>query len=196
MSDLSLSETMAVLEPHLEDIDACLRRGFERYGEYPPEIVADHGHRSTTCCIYDHQLMLARKILDPKPGISIIHVKGLEVINFYDRVLMRFKKVNSAGRGRNLQTEQQKIFDRQLSLPGLPPKATRVVAGYNTILFGTAIRKVLISCPLGRTNLWCVQVVLTEEAKWVDITPERFPGTEGFRRYKKNTGTDDAGRQV
>lgn len=193
MSDLSLAQTMTVLEPHLEDIDACLRRGFERYGEYPPEIAADHSHRSTTCCIYDHQLMFARKILDLKQGVSIIHVKGLEVINFNDQVFMRFKKVNSAGRGRNLQTKQQKIFDRQLTLPELPPRATRVVAGYNTILFGTAIRKVLISCPLGRTNLWCVQVVLSEEARWVDITPQRFDGTEGFRSYEEGTGTRDAG---
>jgi hypothetical protein len=183
---------MAVLEPHLEDIDACIRRGFDRYGEYAPEHVADHGYRATTSCIDDHQIMLARKILDPKPGVRVIHARGLEVVNFHDRVCLRFKKVNGAGRGRNLQTDQQKRFDRQWSLPGLPPSATRVVAGYNPTVAGTEIRKVLISCPLGRTNLWCVQLVLTDEAKWVDITPSRLDGTEPFIRPEEKTGRSDA----
>lgn len=196
MPDLSLADTMAVLEPYLEDIDACIRRGFATYGEYAHEHVADHSYRATTSCIYDHQIMLARKLLEPKSGVTVVNARGLEVVNFHDRVCLRFKKVNGAGRGRNLQTDQQKRFDRQWSLPGLPPSAIRVVAGYNPTAAGTEIRKVLISCPLGRTNIWCVQLVLTEQAKWVDITPARFEGTEPFVRPAEHKGPSHAGSRV
>ncbi|HMR29753.1 MAG TPA: hypothetical protein PKA13_02560 [Geminicoccaceae bacterium] len=183
MSDLSLTETMEVLNPYLEDIDACLRGGVGTYKSYDARNIAEHTERATRACIHDHQIVLARRLLVGRPGVAALNVRGLVVLDFHGQVCLRFKKVNGAGRGRNLQTMQQRLFDRQIEMPGLPKAATRVVAGYVTDAAGLDVRQVLISCPLGREILWCVQVGLDRDKRWEDITPVRIPGTERFTRY-------------
>lgn len=187
MADSSLLECMEVLDPYLEDVDWCLRDGFGFYRSYPEEIVAEHDDRAATASIYRHQLMRARKRLAAHAGVNTIEVRGLWVIDFHGRVNMRFKKVNSAGRGRNIATEQQKKFDGQADIPGLPSSAIRVTAGYQADAALTSINKVLISRPLGRDIVWCVRVALGVDARWIDITPE-FPDVGPRERRDKKSG--------
>jgi hypothetical protein len=72
----------------------------------------------------------------------------------------------------------------------LPAKAIRVVAGYKADAALTSIDKILIARPFGKGVVWCVQVVLGTDARWVDVTPDRLPGTEKFekRGKKPNSG--------
>jgi hypothetical protein len=189
MADPSLLECMEVLNPYLEDVDWCLRDGFGFYRSYPDEIIAEHDDRAATSCIYRHQLMRARKRLAAHSGVNTIEVRGLWVVDFHGRVNLRFKKVNSAGRGQNIATEQQqRMFDAQADIPGLPSQAIRVVAGYKADAALTSIDKILISRPWGRGIMWCVQVVLGTDARRVDITPERIAGTERYDKRDEKAG--------
>jgi hypothetical protein len=128
------------------------------------------------------------------PGVNVLNIQGLEVVNFLGIACVRFKKVDGAGRGRNIDTMQQRRFDRQLPLPGLPAAAAHLVAGYKPDISRSGIEKVLIACPLGWTTLWTVQITLSEEKKWVDITPLRFTGTERYQRPSEGgTASGDEG---
>jgi hypothetical protein len=100
------------------------------------------------------------------------------------------KKVNEHGASRsNQSTAQARNFDRQLSLPGVPPAATRLTFGYEPDPAFSRIERVIVSCPLGATILWAAQVVVLDSAhaNWVDITPRRLEGTERVIRFRDRT---------
>jgi hypothetical protein len=190
-----LEAVMPCLEPYLAEIDGVIRDGFARLWTYDPAVLADYDDAAAAKCIHRHVIMLARQRLDPKPGVNVINVQRLEIVDFHGQACVRFKKVNGAGRGRNIVTLQQRRFDRQLPLLGLPPAAVHLVAGYKTNAANSEIEKVLIACPMGSTTLWTVQVVLSQQSKWEDITPLRFPGTERYRRPDEgDAASDNAGR--
>lgn len=181
----SLTKCMEILDPYLEDLDWCLRDGFARYRTYPEDIIAEHDNRAATSCIYSNQLFRARQILQVKERINIIDLQGLWVVDFMGHVNLRFKKVDSSGKGRNAETKQQIKFDNQEDIPGLPAKAIRVIAGYQAEPSLTRIEKILVSRPHGKSVEWCVQIVLETGTRWVDITPEQIPGTERSKKQGK-----------
>jgi hypothetical protein len=98
---------------------------------------------------------------------------------YRDVAVIRLKKVNGAGRGRNLLTRQQEDYDAQKPFPELPPEAVRLVAGYQPDAAFSGVERVIISRPLHKTIYWAAQVVVMDDAlAWTDITPPRFSGTE------------------
>ena len=68
--------------------------------------------------------------------------------------MLRFKKLDGKMRGRNYQTRQQVLFTLQLTLPGWPADATRLVAGYQLDTPEVDIDQLLITCPIGRKVEW------------------------------------------
>jgi hypothetical protein len=109
-------------------------------------------------------------------------VRGLHLLNVHDKVLIRAKKVDENGRHRNSDTAQQRAFDAQEDLPGLPPAAARLVIGYQPDPAFSEVERVIVRRPLGR---WVSQILETDEtATWEDITPVELPfGTIRRRRH-------------
>jgi hypothetical protein len=88
-------------------------------------------------------------------------------------VWARAKKADENGRHRNADTTQQRAFDGQLDIPGLPKEAARVVIGYQPDAAFSTVERVTIRRPLGR---WVSQLVeMDEGCGWVDITPTELP---------------------
>jgi hypothetical protein len=130
-------------------------------------------------------LLEIRRRLDGQHGCNLLDVRGFHVLNYRDEAVLRFKKVDSSGRHSAYQTDQQKEFDDQKTIPGIPPAAVRLTCGYQNSPSGDAIERIIIARPMGRSILWTSQVtVIDAAADWVDITPERLPGTGrvDFRR--------------
>lgn len=187
-SDLNVGRCMTALEPFLARIAGCIRRGFGKYRGYPVALRADHDNRAAASCVHAHILTEVAGDFIDVPGAVVLNARGLRVLNIRDRIVGRFKRVNEEGRSRSYPTDQLRKFDRQVPLPLIPTAAARVTFGYEPDLAFSEIIRVLVSCPLGPTILWCVQVEMDTSgaATWRDITPRRLPGTERFRRY----GTD------
>lgn len=188
-SDLNLDRCMRALDPFLRRIADCVERGFAKYQTYP-ECRAEHDDRAAANCVHAHILTEVSTEFIDTPGAAVLNARGLRVLNIGDRIVGRFKKVNEEGRSRSYPTHQAINFDRQLPLPIIPSAATRVTFGYEPDLAFSKISRIVVSCPMGETILWCAQICPNETggATWQDITPRRFPGTERFRRY----GTDDS----
>jgi hypothetical protein len=116
---------------------------------------------------------------DGEAGHHFLNVRGLDLLNYCDLAVVRLKKVNGACRWRNYQTPQQQDFDDQKPFGEFPPKAVRLVAGYEPDPAFSTIDRVIISRPMGKSILWAAQVVILDDAPtWVDITPARLDGTE------------------
>lgn len=175
-------DCMARIEPILKILHDCLYDGMAFYqdiGNYSLEAVAQQRERTVAGCVNDHAFHRLRELLEGREGCHFPSIRGLEILNYRSIALIRVKKVNGAGRGRNASTKQQRDYDAQLPLLGIPPEAVRLVAGYQPDPAFSSVQRVIISRPLGKTILWLAQVVITEEAvSWIDITPSRLPGTD------------------
>jgi hypothetical protein len=147
---------------------------------YSAEVVAQHRDRTAANCVYDHGFHRMREELDGAPGCHFLRIGPLlEVLNYHDLAVLRLKKVNGAGRWRNYPTKQQRDFDDQKPLPGLPPEAVRLVVGYQPDPSFSLVERAIVSRPLGKTILWTAQIVVVDDTcSWIDITPSRLAGTE------------------
>jgi hypothetical protein len=185
-------EAMALIEPILKVLYDCLYDGMAFYQDpenYSAAAVAQQRERTVAGCINDHAFHRLRETLGAKKGCRFPRLRGLEVLDYEGKALIRIKKVNGAGRGRNAATKQQRDYDAQLPLPGLPPEAVRLVAGYQPDPAFTSVQRIIISAPLGKTIAWASQVVIVEEgASWIDITPSRLPGTDRTDFGERSSG--------
>jgi hypothetical protein len=178
--DNDLTRCMNLIEPLLVDLHEGWEAAHRLYREeYPPNVLAEHTDAVAAACVRAHQWMEVERRLDGKPGVSLLDIRGLKVINFRDQAVIRLKKLDAAGRHSNYQTQQQKDFDGQETLPGLPPEAVRLTSGYQLDVTGQTIERHMIARPMGRAVTWTAQVnVIDAKAAWIDITPRRFAGFE------------------
>jgi hypothetical protein len=174
-------DCMARIEPIIKVLHDCLLDGMAFYQDpenYSAAAIAQQRERTVAGCVNDHAFHRLRELLEGKTGCRFPNIRGLEVLDYQGTALVRLKKVNGAGRGRNAITKQQTNYDAQLPLPGLPPEAIRLVAGYQPDAAFNFVQRVIISRPLGKTILWAAQVVIAEDdISWIDITPARLPET-------------------
>lgn len=96
----------------------------------------------------------ARAAFTGRQGVRIGDRRGfLELL--IGRYVLRFKKLDRKGLSRNVLTDQQREwFNVQLSLPGMPPEAVRLIAGYQLDVFQSKINAVLLTRPKLRAVEW------------------------------------------
>jgi hypothetical protein len=188
--DADLTRCMQIIEPLLLDLCEGWEVAVSRYrDEYPPAVLAEHDDSVAAACVRSHQWMEVQRRLDGKPGIALLNINGLKVINLRDQAVIRLKKLDARGRHSNYQTKQQREFDGQEPLPGLPPAAVRLTSGYQLDASGEAIERHIVARPMGRSIAWTAQVhVVDTAASWVDITPRKFAGFERTDFRKRRAG--------
>ena len=176
------TRVMAALEPHFPRIYPIFTNALTVYrDEYPSGVRVEHSDRTAANVIYDHVLAGFQREFMGEAGFTFLGLRGLMVLNIRDVIVARFKKVNEDGIHRNLQTKQQKDFDRQADIPGLPPAATRIVLGYQPDAAMSLVERVTVRDPF---NGWAAQIVEADaEYTWEDITPAALALThKGGRR--------------
>lgn len=178
--DDDLTRCMKIIQPLLPELYEGWEAAMRRYqDEYPAAVLAEHTDTVAAACVRTHQWMEVQRRLDSQPGVKSMDLNGLKIINWRDEAVIRLKKLDRSGRHANYQTQQQKDFDRQQPLPGLPPAAVRLTSGYQLDAAGQAIERQIIARPMGRNILWTAMVNVTDTvASWEDITPRRFAGFE------------------
>lgn len=179
--EIDQNEAMEAAGPILPVIYGILDDAVAFYfGEaYSAAARAEHDERATANCIYSHAEKRMISATETVNGLHPIRLRGLTVLNYQDRALSRFKKVNADGRHSNYQTKQQRDYDDQRTLPGIPEPAFRLTAGYQLDASGSALERIMIARPIGRNVFWTAQVTMIDGvASWQDITPRRFGGTE------------------
>jgi hypothetical protein len=179
---------MKLAEPLLADFHGLWHHAFEQYTKYPTEFTAEHDNTTMANCIRSHAWTEVVRRFEGKKGFNLLRLGRLNLLLHRHETVWRFKLVDSSGRRSNYQTEQQKDYDDQLPLPGLPTEAVRLTSGYKLDEASHAIERIVVARPIGREIEWASQVNMDgSSASWEDITPVRLPGTErmDFRRRTK-----------
>lgn len=171
---------MAVLEPQFAILTDIYRSAVDLYNEgTSPRIRAEHTSRAALNSIYSLVWKGYEREFGEMPGFHLLNVRGLNVLNIGDQLVVRAKKVDANGRHMNNPTQQQKDFDRQVQLEGLPPEAVRLVVGYELDPAYSTVERVIVRHPMGS---WVSQIVTIDDVYlWEDITPSRLPLRGGAR---------------
>lgn len=148
---LSMDEVSNLLEPHFDRLYKCASAGINQYQkQYPNRPI----HRSRTRANIAHDLMIdaARQEFDGVAGARIIDIssKHLTILDFDEKVVVLFKKLDGGRTPRNYPTKHAKgLMGGTLDLPGITPAATVVVVGYTLNLEETKVARVSIVRPKG-----------------------------------------------
>jgi hypothetical protein len=157
---LSAETAKLLLAPYLASVRTCITAGWnawKEFGDVAPGLRVPLSKRSRASFVYDHIASSVRSQFDGMDAVSLRDKGGfltLEIEGDESRAILRFKKLDRAMRGRNYQTRQQVLFSLQLTLPGWPADATRLVAGYQLDAPEVEIDQHLITCPIGREVNW------------------------------------------
>lgn len=174
---------MTVAEPMLLILHSILDESVDFYfsENYSDAARAEHTARAMKNNIYAHAETRAYQKESDTPGLNVLDVRGLKVLNYLDKVVFRLKNVNAEGKHSNNDTQQQRDFDDQLPLEGLPDAAIRLVAGYQLDEAGLSLERIMVARRIGRNVVWTAQISVIDEAvEWEDITPQRFTGTDAI----------------
>lgn len=175
MPEWTQDQAMSQLDPIFDKLDAIGRGGLARYQQTPAELRIEHDSRAAASCVYSHMVVLADELLADQPGVVFKVINGLKVWIVGERATIRFKKMDKEGRWSNATTQQQRNFDRQLPLPGIPYPPLNLVVGYVPDPLRTEVERVQVAKPRGKAIDWCAAIIPTSEhiagqPRWVDIT--------------------------
>jgi hypothetical protein len=175
--DPEQARVMALLAPHLRRFFPIFGAAVDLYNsDVSNRARAIHSGSAIAHVVNDHVWAGLEAEFADEPDFHFLNVRNLKLLSIRDELLIRAKKVDENGRHQNADTAQQRAFDAQQDIPGLPPAATRLVIGYQPDEAFSEVVRVTVRRPLSR---WVAQIVETEdECSWEDITPVELP----FRR--------------
>ena len=158
---LSADEAQKILDPHIEDLRACLRIGWDAWQtltDEMPVVGVRTSNRTRAGIVYDAIATEARKRFHNRPGVHVMSELGFLIVIFDGRLALRFKKYRSGLRTSNVATHQQLSFSWQAEMDGMPPAATKVVAGYLLNHLQDDIARMAITCSFGPDLRWTIDI--------------------------------------
>lgn len=186
MTEWTMIDAMASLDPILDDLDVIARGGLAKYRQYPPELLVDHDARAAASCIYCHMVADAEARLSDRADVVPKNVRGLKVWIVGQVAVIRFKKMDEDGRSRNYPTKQARAYDKQAQLPGLPSPPLNLVVGYLPDPTETEVLRVQVARPLGKGIDWCTALVPATELEVGSLVGS----TCLVRRVRESNGAD------
>jgi len=194
-------EALRILGPYLKRIERCIDRAWADLERMPTLIAAHMSPRSRACIVNDQTVLYAREEFQNDSGVAFLKGRGgLFLLGIAGAFLLRFKKLRSNLRSSNIHTQQSFAFVNQAEIPGLPD-VTRINAGYILNRMQTAIANKYVTCPVGKTIRWDIDLADFAVRSNVASMPETFPQaakprTRVVPKNTKDTGTSRRTQQA
>lgn len=151
--------------------------------------------RARANLVYDFAIGEARSTLDGREGLVLTEERGFLAVNVDEKLLLRFKKYRKGLATSGISTRQKRLFDyQQLSIAGME-QVTGIIAGYELDEFQREIKRVAITCRMGTSLVWAIDVARPEVSTVVPIgTPdEARPKTEVRSAMRKEEESSQEG---
>lgn len=151
--DLTETEAQALFEEYRHLFVRCFEEAWDEYNDdaqYSREQRAKHSKRTKANIVNDLMIHRAYVVFRNVAGISFVVKWGYHHLSIRDRALVRLKKLDKRGRPANVQTKRVKALNSpNATIDGLPPRARRLVAGYQEDGLGN-LMAIFIVAPVGR----------------------------------------------
>lgn len=169
MQSILLHDAKAVLRPHHDVLEECVRAAWEQYSKTIPHMLPLMSPRGKANIIHEFIAHEARMRLDGRPGISLNDTfTGRLLVNIQNQVLLTFKKLNRAFETVNYPTPTAKLFNAQKEIEGLP-RCVRLTVGYQLTRFDTALAGVYILYGTSRRPTWYYNLLTPEHNPVVEL---------------------------
>jgi hypothetical protein len=158
---MSPEDAELLLAPYYEHFVMCVEEGFDAWTTFAarlPELRRPLCGRTRATFINDHIVCRARDIFENEKRIKLYEEYGFLCLNFGDRAIVHFKKLDEHGRPSSYPTGQQRrIAMQELPMPDCPDP-TWLSVGYELKFpaAGDQIDKILISCCLADKAKWTI----------------------------------------
>ncbi len=164
-------EAHKILSPDYNNILACIRKAIilvEELRQREPDFCSALTARSWATIVHDHMESEAKKIFGSSlASKTAIYVeKGFLVVDFDEKIFLRFKKLDSNLSPCNIKTKQQRAFDSHTLFRD---SATLVTAGYRLNALGL-YKDSHIVCWDNETLLWSIRIPDEEQGSLSKIT--------------------------
>jgi len=160
---ISKEEAANLLRQHLPLIQDSVARAWDDWcGLRDRELKAgiEIGPMPRARIVYELIVKRARVAFADIPGVTVSQKRGFLVLVFGDRAVVRFKKLKKNLLPSNARTHQQELFAAQGELPGLPPPATYLNAGYVLDDTQLEITRIVLSCVEATDLVWSLDLDL------------------------------------
>jgi hypothetical protein len=134
------------LRPHLQEIANCVHEGFDEYFRLPEEQRIKLHARSQASDIRDFIVAAVKRRFDGVAGIQFVERRGMFLLVIDGAACVRFKKLDSHKRSRNIETQQSLQFANG-DMAGFLESTACLDAGYILDRFGTAISSAHVVFP-------------------------------------------------
>lgn len=196
---MSPEEGQALLAPYYEHFVMAVDEGFgvwEGFAAQMPDARKPLTGRARAAFINDQIVSRARDLFGEEKGVKMFEGYGFLCLNFGDRAVVHFKKLDEDGRPSSYPTEQQKrIIMQELPMPGCP-EPTWLSVGYQLKFpaVGDQIDNILISCCLADKVKWTIPLYSAADesggAARLPFPPS--PSEQPRRRRVRPKGKKDA----
>jgi hypothetical protein len=150
---LSKEEAKELLKPYAQLFYDAIVGGFGDYDMNDKQQAHIHNKTTKSNLVRSYVLHRVKQIVARFPELKLKEQKRMFAVVIADKVILRFKKLDSMFRSRNVQTKQVKAFrKRELTFQGV--KALPIDAGWRVDQYYAAIEDVHFVCPDGTGNLW------------------------------------------
>lgn len=157
-----VDEVDSELKPYFHGLYLCFQKAWELWMEmatvlpYQFEAIKS---RARANILYD----LIRKVVIERYGadadVVLREERGFLLMVIQDKFVLRFKKLDRNGLTCKGHTPQyHAYFSHQLPLPGMPPEAVRLVAGYQLDPAQASLKDVLVTLQWDRQLVWFASI--------------------------------------
>jgi hypothetical protein len=156
----SKTEALRILGNHLAILHDCYQRAWKQWLQVQAQHAASGIFLSPTArarMMYDYVTGFARRAFANVGGVHVKdRTRGFLTVTFGSELVVRFKKLSEDLKIFGIPTQQFLDFIGQniLELPGLPPTATLIVAGYQLDETGGKIARLVLTCRDESGLLW------------------------------------------
>ena len=188
---ISQFDAESTLKPYIHIFKEVIDLAWNEYNDlYSVDLRLIHSARTRSSIVHDLMRHHAIRLFDGMPGVYLVIIRGLFLVDIEGKVVVRFKKLRRDRRGSNILTGQTMLFNsQQFDLPGIPARPTGLVAGYQLDDLQLHIDARLITCPDASGVAWHIDVdkspVESPADNVIEIHP-RQPGSKRRVRVKKS----------
>lgn len=189
-----------ILGPYEPIIRRAIERAWARWRGRPPEELLALNGRARAAMMWCFMKDEVTNALRAVGGVNTREHSGTCDYVVKNQILFRLKKLNRMGRSRNFPTPTSVAYYAQLEIEGMP-RAIRLDIGYVLNPTRTAIREILVSCPLDGGVVWTYGLRADEGGQHVAaIVPQEGGGPPRVSRVRvarkssderKETGSGD-----
>lgn len=158
MASMEKATAETILNPILAILEKCIHQSWDEWTNFyaPKHHILDS--RARAAIVYCHTVDRAMELFRDVDGVTPGRKRGIFRLFIGDDIALRFKKAKRDGTTSNVSTNQQRLIDLQLKIPGVLP-GTMLNAVYQLDDLQRDIARLMVTHQLDGKIVWHIDIL-------------------------------------